>query len=81
MFFVFVFYFFVLGLLHWNYIQFVPTRSKICCHRPISSESNLKMKGRYVMEEIIGIDNIAVACASIDKKIVFIIYVYYFSEA
>ena len=49
----------------------------MCCHCPISSESNLKMKGRYVMEEIIGIDNIAVACA----KIVFIIYVYYFSEA
>ena len=39
------------------------------------------MKGRYVMEEITGIDNIAVACASTDKKIVFIIYVYYFSEA
>ena len=39
------------------------------------------MIGRYVMEEITGIDNIAVACASTDKKIVFIIYGYYFSEA
>ena len=57
-------------------IQFVPTRSYRCCHSPISSENNLKMKDTRALEEIIDIGNIVVAYATTDKKRVFKIYAY-----